>query len=85
LSEEDVFEISRDVLNEFVKALNNLEKVENCLMLSQKRIDLELGVVSPLYYRFQKHLIDWGTRNYHHHSLGESLKLCEGKKKKDKP
>jgi len=60
LSEEDVLEISRDVLNEFVKALNNLEKVQDHCTLSQKIIDLELGVVSPLYHRLQRHLIDWG-------------------------
>ena len=31
--------------------------------LSTRIFNLEFGVVSPLYYRFQRHLIDWGTRS----------------------
>jgi len=80
LSEEDVLEITRDVLDGFVEALNNLEKVQNCLTLSQKIVDLELGVVSPLYYKLQRHLIDWSSRRRYKHTFGESLKLYEGKK-----
>jgi len=34
LSEEDVLEISRDVLDEFFKALNNIKKVQDHCTLS---------------------------------------------------
>ena len=27
--------------------------------------NLEFGIVSPLYYRLQRHLIDWGTLSHH--------------------
>ena len=80
LSEEDVLEITRDVLDGFVESLNNLDKVEKCSSLSQKIVELELGVVSPLYYKLQRHLIDWGSRRRYQHTFGESLKLYEGKK-----
>jgi len=76
----NVHPISRYVLNEFVKALNNLEKVQNHCTLSQKIVDLELGEVSPLYHRLQRQLIDWGVRKHYHHTFGESLKLYKGKK-----
>ena len=61
LSEEDVQDILEDLVKQIKEALNCIEKVQNRPTLSQKIVDLELGVVSPLYYRLQRHLIDWGT------------------------
>ena len=42
---------------------------------TRKWFNLEFGVVSPLYYRLQRHLIDWGTRNHHPHLT--ELKLTQ--------
>jgi len=80
LSEEDVKDILQDLVKQIKEALNCMEKVQNWPTLSQKIVDLELGVVSPLYYRLQKNLIDWGTWDHHHNPFGERLKLYEGKK-----
>ena len=35
--------------------------------LSGKLFGLEFYVVSPLYYRLQRHLTDWGVRSEHPH------------------
>ena len=46
-------------------AFLNKRVLEGNSPLCHKLFGLEYYVVSPLYYRLQKHLIDWGTRNYH--------------------
>ena len=89
ISEEKFEKIVDEVQRELTAKLAFLnERVigSNC-SLSRKLFDLEFGVVSPLYYRFQRHLIDWGTRS-HHLQLAE-LKLThyldrEGKRYYDK-
>ena len=82
LTEEDVREIVEDLRKEVNEASKYLEKgeEEGERPLSNKIFNLKLGVVSPLYYRLKRHLIDWGTRHRHHHSFGERLKLFDGKK-----
>jgi len=80
LSEEDVNEIVVNFLDRIKDALFSIEKLQNQSVLSQKIVELELGVVSPLYHSLQRHLIDWGCRSRHRHTFGESLKLYEGKK-----
>jgi len=80
LSEEDVDEILSDLVSRIKDALFSIEKLQKEHTLSQKIVDLELGVLSPLYHSLQRHLIDWGCRSRHQHSFGDSLKLYEGKK-----
>ena len=82
LTEKEVGEIVEDLIKELTVASKYLEKgvLEGDRPLSNKIFNLELGVVSPLYYRLQRHLIDWGSRHRHHHSFGERLKLFDGKK-----
>ena len=90
-SEQKLEEIVEDLRKELNAALCYLdwnERVpESDRSLSKRWFNLEFGVVSPLYYRLQRHLIDWGTRSHHPH-LSE-LRLMhyldkEGKSYKDK-
>ena len=89
LSDEEFEKIVEDVRRELTAKLaflNNRVIGSNCT-LSQKLLGLELYVVSPLYYRLQRHLIDWGIRS--HHPQIADLKLTqhldkEGKRYYDK-
>ena len=87
-SEEDFKNIVEDIRNELTAKLAFLsERLDKEDSLSRKFFMLEFGVVSPLYYRLLRHLIDWGTRTHHPH-LSE-LKLTqhldrEGKRYYDK-
>ena len=87
-SEEDFKNIVEDIRNELTAKLDFLsERLDKEDSLSRKFFMLEFGVVSPLYYRLLRHLIDWGTRTHHPH-LSE-LKLTqyldgEGKRYYDK-
>ena len=88
-SEQKLEEIVEDLRKELNAGLLFLsEKVVECdRSLSKRWFNLEFGVVSPLYYRLQRHLIDWGTRSHHPH-LSE-LRLThhldkEGNSYKDK-
>jgi len=80
LLEEDGNEILVDLVSRINDALFSVEKLQKEPTLSQKIVELELGVFSPLYHSLQRHLIDWGSRSLHQHTFGESLKLYEGKK-----
>ena len=67
LSDEEFEKIVEDVRRELTAKLaflNNRVIGSNCT-LSRKLLGLEFYVVFPLYYRFQRHLIDWGTRSDH--------------------
>ena len=85
---EDIVKDLRKELNEGLVFLEWNERVpEGDRSLSKRLFNLEFGVVSPLYYRLQRHLIDWGTRSHHPHLT--DLKLThyldkEGKSYKDK-
>ena len=85
---EEIVEDLRKGLNAVLSYLDWNERVpEGDRSLSKRWFNLEFGVVSPLYYRLQRHLIDWGTRSHHPH-LSE-LRLThyldkEGKSYKDK-
>ena len=60
LSDEEFEKIVDDVRRELTAKLAFLNSTvigSNCT-LSHKLFDLEFGVVSPLYYRLQRHLID---------------------------
>jgi len=80
LSEEDVSEILVDLVSRINESLSSIETLQKQPTLSQKIVELELGVFSPLYHSLQRHLIDWGSRSRHQHTFGESLRLYEGKK-----
>jgi len=68
LNERDVEEIVQDVRQELNRASKFLEKIEEGeRTLSRKIFDLEFHLVSPLYYRLQRHLIDWCDREDHPH------------------
>ena len=68
-SEEDFKKIVEEIRNELTAKLaflsERLDKEEDSL--SGKFLLLEFFVVSPLYYRLLRHLIDWGTRTHHPH------------------
>ena len=88
-SEQRLEEIVEDLRKELNAGLLFLsEKVdEGNRSLSHRWFNLEFGVVSPLYYRLQRHLIDWGNRPHHPHL--SDLRLThyldkEGKSYKDK-
>jgi len=84
LDERDVKEIIEDLkqqLNLASSILARLEEGERPLHV--KIFDLELRLVSPLYYRLQRHLIDWCDReSYPHFSGLDITRLAdrEGKK-----
>ena len=89
LSDEELEKIVDEVRRELTAKLaflNHRVIGSNC-PLSEKLFGLEFYVVSPLYYRLQRHLIDWGTRSDHPHLT--DLKLTqhldkEGKRYYDK-
>ena len=89
LSDEEFEKILEDLRRELTAKLaflNNRVIGSSC-PLSHKLFELEFSVVSPLYYRLQRHLIDWGTRSHHPHIT--DLKLTqhldkEGKRYYDK-
>ena len=89
LSDEEFEKILEDLRRELTAKLaflNNRVIGSSCT-LSSKLFGLEFYVVSPLYYRLQRHLIDWGTRSDHPHIT--DLKLTqyldkEGKRYHDK-
>ena len=89
LSDEEFEEIVKDVRRELTAKLAFLDErvIRSKCPLSHKLFELEFSVVSPLYYRLQRHLIDWGTRSHHPHIT--DLKLTqhldkEGKRYYDK-
>ena len=68
LTEEKFDAIVIDLREKFEKALKVLSEekiVGSELSLGHRIAHLEFNVVSPLYYRLQRHLIDWGTRSEH--------------------
>ena len=89
LSDEEFEKILKDLRRELTAKLaflNNRVIGSSCT-LSSKLFGLEFYVVSPLYYRLQRHLIDCGTRSDHPHIT--DLKLTqyldkEGKRYYDK-
>jgi len=84
LDERAVKEIIEDLRQELNRASGILARLEEGERpLHVKILDLELRLVSPLYYRLQRHLIDWGDRSCYPHLSGlEVTKLAdlEGKK-----
>ena len=89
LSDEELEKILEDLRRELTAKLAFLNNrvIGSNYPLSSKLFGLEFYVVSPLYYRLQRHLIDWGTRSDHPHIT--DLKLTqyldkEGKRYYDK-
>ena len=84
LDERDVKEIIEDLrqqLNLASDILARLEEGEKPLHV--KIFDLELRLVSPLYYRLQRHMIDWCDRESYPHLSGLDITRLadrEGKK-----
>ena len=65
---EEIVKDLRQELNAGLVFLDWNERVpEGDRSLSKRWFNLEFGVVSPLYYRLQRHLIDWSTRSHHPH------------------
>ena len=86
LDERDLKEILEDLreqLNRAYDVVDSVEKEGEKYPLHARIIDLEIRLVSPLYYRLQRHLIDWGVRDCYPHLSGlEITKRAdrEGKK-----
>ena len=67
LSDEEFEKIVKDLQRELTAKLaflNNRVVISKCTV-TEKLLGLEFYVFSPLYYRFQGHLIDWGIRSEH--------------------
>ena len=76
LTEEDFDQIFQEICKELTEKLASLnERVvvptarfeQESDNLGRKFFNLQFLVVSPLYYRLQRHLIDWGNRSEHPH------------------
>jgi len=68
LDETDLQEILEGLRRQLNQASNILTEVEdNKRTLSHKLFHLQFRLVSPLYYRLQRHLIDWCVREEHPH------------------
>ena len=69
LDERDVQEILEDLRQQLNRASDVLDRIEKEgeRPLHARIIELELRLVSPLYYRLQRHLIDWGVRSCYPH------------------
>ena len=65
LSEEEFDQIFEEIRKELTEKLAFLNERVKDISLSWKLFNLEFFVVSPLYYTFQRHLIDWGIRSHH--------------------
>ena len=76
LTEQEFGEIVADLRERFERSLKILSEAEiQASVVGHARFHLEFDVVAPLYYRLQRHLIDWGTRA--HHPGLPKLKLTE--------
>ena len=67
LSDEEFKKIVEDLQRELTAKLaflNNSGVVGSNCLVYDKLFWLEFYVVSPLYYRFQRHLINWGTPSH---------------------
>ena len=85
LDERAVKEIIEDLRQQLNRASGVLARIEEEgeRPLHEKIFVLELELVSPLYYRLQRHLIDWCDRSCYPHLSGlEITKRAdrEGKK-----
>ena len=76
LTEEDFKQIFQEIRKDLTEKLAFLnERViiptarfeQESNNLGRNFFNLEYLVVSPLYYRLQRHLIDWGNRSDHPH------------------
>ena len=72
---DEIVVVLREELERRLKILSEDKIVGSDRELSHRLFHLEFDVVSPLYYKLQRHLIDWGTRS-HHQGL-EDLKLTK--------
>ena len=72
LTDKDFEEIIEDLRRYLNRASDNLDLIEEKgeRPLHGRIIELELRLVSPLYYRLQRHLIDWGVRGCYPHLSG---------------
>ena len=80
LSDEELEKIVEDVRGELTAKLAFLN--HRVIGSHNPLFELEFGVVSPLYCRLQRHLIDWGTRSRHPHLA--DLKLTQYLDKEEK-
>ena len=76
LTEKDFQKIFQEIQKELTEKLASLNEravvptarfEQESDNLGRKFFNLQFLVVSPLYYRRQRHLIDWGTRSEHPH------------------
>ena len=64
-SDEESEKIVKDIRNDQTAKLALLSERVDDMSLSRKLFNFKFFVVSPLYYRRQRHLIGWGTRRHH--------------------
>ena len=62
---EEIVNVLIEELERRLKILSEDKIVGSDRELSHRLFHLEFEVVSPLYYKFQKHLINWGTLTHH--------------------
>ena len=61
---DEIVVVLREELEKRLKFLSD-DRIVGNNRLPLKIFDLEFCIVSPLYYRLQRHLIDWGTWSHH--------------------
>ena len=66
MTTSEVQEVEEDLIKAIEKAQGYLERLKNrpSISLEQRFFQLEYSVVSPLYYRLEKHLLDWCTKEH---------------------
>ena len=62
---EEIVVVLREELERRLKILSEDKIVGSDRELSHRLFHLEFKVVSPLYYKFKNHLINWGTLTHH--------------------
>ena len=67
LTDEEFDRILEEIRKELTNKLAFLNERVKDISLSRKLFNLSLVFFSPSYYRFQRHLIDWGIRSEHPH------------------
>ena len=81
MSASETREVEQDLVKAIEKAKSELEKL-NSVPPEKRWFHLEYRVVSPLYYRLEKHLLDWCSNEhpvqrtkYGQHRISNNLKF----------
>ena len=74
---DEIIVVLREELEKRLKVLSEEKIVGSDRELGHRIAHLEFNLVSPLYYRLQRHLIDWGTRSHHNFANSKLAKWLD--------